>query len=86
MTHLLDSRKQTHGDFVEQFRISQELKEIIRDYQFNTLSDVHKEALEMILMKVSRIVAGDAHHADHWQDIAGYAMRSVEWMNQFNDK
>jgi hypothetical protein len=27
----------------------------------------------MILNKVSRILAGDPGHVDHWDDIAGYA-------------
>jgi hypothetical protein len=31
------------------------------------------EALDMILHKIGRIVAGDATFKDHWVDIAGYA-------------
>ena len=36
-----------------------------------------KEALEMISLKVARILNGDADVTDHWHDIAGYA-RLVE--------
>jgi hypothetical protein len=36
-----------------------------------------REALEMIAHKISRILAGDPHFADHWTDISGYA-RLVE--------
>ena len=73
---MLDNRTRTHGHFVEQFRLSQELKEILRQYNWNKLSDVHKEALEMICMKISRIVTGDPTHEDHWIDISGYAQRA----------
>ena len=76
MESLLNDRTRTHGHFVEQFRLSQELKEILRQYNWNKLSDVQKEALEMIVMKISRIVTGDPTHDDHWTDIAGYAKRA----------
>ena len=44
--------------------------------QFADLLDtdaVISEALDMILHKIGRIVAGDATFKDHWVDIAGYA-------------
>jgi hypothetical protein len=31
------------------------------------------EALDMICLKISRIVTGDHNAVDHWQDIEGYA-------------
>jgi len=31
------------------------------------------EAIHMICVKLARIVCGDPNHADHWDDIAGYA-------------
>lgn len=36
-------------------------------------SNLQKYALDMIAMKLSRLVAGDANKADTWHDIAGYA-------------
>lgn len=86
MDHLLDARNRTHGDYIEQFRIAQELKDILRTYEWNALSDVHREAIEMICVKLSRIVAGDASHADHWSDVAGYALRAKDFIDRFNDK
>lgn len=38
-----------------------------------SLSPSQTEALQMIAHKMSRIYAGDPNHADHWDDIAGYA-------------
>ena len=85
MDNLLNKRQETHGDYQEQFRIAQELKEVLRCYEWNKLSDVHKEALEMICTKISRIIAGDSHHIDHWDDVAGYAKRSAESIRRFTD-
>jgi hypothetical protein len=36
------------------------------------MSDVKKESLEMIALKLSRILSGQADYRDHWDDIAGY--------------
>ena len=40
---------------------------------WKSLSEVQKEALEMIQHKIGRILAGNPDHKDHWDDIAGYA-------------
>lgn len=37
------------------------------------LSFDKKEALEMIVHKIARILNGDPNHKDSWQDIVGYA-------------
>jgi hypothetical protein len=37
-----------------------------------------KEGIEMIEHKLCRILCGDPNFRDHWQDIAGYAMRVLE--------
>jgi hypothetical protein len=40
---------------------------------WDRLNDVQREAVEMILHKVGRIISGDPNVHDHWDDIAGYA-------------
>ena len=72
---LLDARETTHGDFAVTARVAQQLKQIIRNTgQLNAnLTDIQRESLDMIATKIARIVAGDCAHADHWQDIIGYA-------------
>lgn len=35
--------------------------------------DIITYAIDMILMKLSRIAAGDENYTDNWHDIAGYA-------------
>lgn len=78
---ILNERQKTHGEFETHAVITQELKRIIRKTQFKldqqpafeSLPSSHKEALEMICHKIGRILNGNAHHKDHWDDIAGYA-------------
>lgn len=70
---LLTERKSVHGDFNVQFECAQRLKAVVKDYGYHSMKQVPREALEMILVKISRIVTGDPAHADHWTDLAGYA-------------
>jgi Domain of unknown function (DUF6378) len=71
---LLAERHRTHGSFADNARYSQAIKELMHSApHWPTLSDVHKEALEMIALKLSRILSGQASFEDHWADIAGYA-------------
>lgn len=68
----LEARKRTHGDFSDHARITQGLKDVLLAERDN-LSEIHKEAIDMILHKIGRIYAGDPNVHDHWDDIAGYA-------------
>lgn len=78
-TALLAERGKTHGDFTQNALASQQLKYTMREYAgFDALTPVQKEALDMIAMKISRIITGNAGIADHWDDIAGYARLASE--------
>lgn len=68
----LKARQNVHGEFADNSAISQELKNVVRSHD-GELSDMQKEALDMIVHKISRILAGNPNHKDHWHDIAGYA-------------
>ena len=71
---ILKERNATHGDYLIQSSVCQELKRLIREGpSWYFMEDNHKDALEMICMKMSRIVTGDHTHKDSWVDIAGYA-------------
>lgn len=70
----LVDRNRTHGDFHEQAELSGVIKELLRTQtNWRNLSYGQKEALEMIAVKISRILHGNPHHRDSWHDIAGYA-------------
>ena len=70
----LDAREKTYGDFDLQAMISQDLKQIMRATpQWPESPDIEKEALDMIVHKMARILNGGVRDSDNWHDIAGYA-------------
>lgn len=76
---ILKERARTHGNF----RIQAHNSQLLKEHLFNKLwldpeapvelNDTIKEALEMILVKLSRISCGNPYEVDHYKDIAGYA-------------
>lgn len=74
---MLEERQKTHGSFAHHAGNTQRLKVVLKTSRgmggFNDLSDEHKEALEMIVHKIGRILAGNPNFEDHWLDIVGYA-------------
>ena len=71
---ILTQREKTHGKYADVSKLSQTLKEILRDTpNWDVLKDGQKEALEMICNKLGRLLSGDADFRDHWDDIGGYA-------------
>lgn len=76
---ILNEREKTHGDFGRTAYLTQRFKtalhDELEDQSFSrNLDIVRKEAIEMIFFKIARIICGDPNRADHWDDIAGYAM------------
>lgn len=70
----LADRGKTHGSFAENAHISQIIKGFMRQApNWGRLTQVQKEALEVIAAKVSRILSGNPNEPDHWHDIQGYA-------------
>lgn len=71
---ILAERKKTHGSFYANSRVSQEFKAIMYSQTSGaSFSPEMREGLDMIFHKLSRIIAGNPNHEDHWDDIAGYA-------------
>lgn len=71
---ILNERNRAHGDYTTQATIAQDIKDTVRSGpNYNNLSPSHREALEMIAVKMARILSGNPNHQDHWDDIAGYA-------------
>ena len=76
---LLQERKKTHGSFEQNASISQAIKHIYHSKgHYPAENFVYCEALDMIALKLSRILSGQANFKDHWDDIAGYAKLASE--------
>ena len=77
---VLNARGSKYGVAADQFSTSQEFKRIVRRFE-NKLDPVQLEALDMVVMKISRILHGDPNYADSWVDIAGYAQLEADRLN-----
>lgn len=78
---ILDERGDRYGNYLEQTRISNALLAVIDGHlrrQDKTLEADQADALNMIAVKIARIVNGDPDYADNWTDIAGYATLVAE--------
>lgn len=87
---LLQTREQTHGNFTYNAVWAQCLRDMFRngcidvngmesnDPNWDQLPARHREALDAIALKLSRILSGQSNFKDHWDDIAGYAKLASE--------
>ena len=76
---LLDTRGTTHGSFADNARNGQQLRAFFRrSPHWDAMPEVHRESLDMIACKLSRILSGQSTHDDHWRDIAGYATLALD--------
>lgn len=73
-TRLITARERTHGDFGANAQIIQSTTQLWRHHVgWSTLDTAQMYALEMIAVKIGRILCGKPDHKDSWNDIAGYA-------------
>lgn len=72
---VIEQREASHGSYYHQARTAQELKKLIHDHShgWRSLSVEQRESLDMIAVKISRILNGNPNEPDHWRDLAGYA-------------
>lgn len=78
-SHQVIDRQKTHGKFTEHARVSQALKDAMRQESgWARLDPDMREALDMAQHKVARILTGDPTVQDHWDDVVGYASRVAE--------
>lgn len=74
-------RGSVYGDFVENAQCAQEIKEAMRAFSgWKHLPPTIREGLDLIALKMSRIVTGDWEHEDNPHDIAGYATRMEQFI------
>lgn len=77
----IDQRRASHGHFRNQCLLTQALKNTMRcGLNWGNMHPALQEALEMIQLKISRILQGDPTFEDHWVDIAGYAQAALVYV------
>jgi len=75
--NILDQRGNQYGDYMAMSHVAQALKSVVSNHISQignrTVSPIHLESLDSILLKIARIANGNANNLDSWTDIAGYA-------------
>lgn len=72
---MLDDRGNTHGQFSDNALITQTNEQMFRKLPgYENATPTEREAMHMIIQKLSRAFSGDVHYDDHWFDIIGYAL------------
>ena len=73
------ARQSTHGIFSENTKFIQAAKDLARQGpNWATMPAYQREAVDMLMHKIGRILYGDPSHLDHWVDISGYSDRVVK--------
>jgi len=71
---ILEERGSRYGNYLRQTQISKRIQNTMKLCEsYSDLATDQQDALEMIAVKISRILNGDPNYADNWCDIAGYA-------------
>jgi len=74
---LLEVREGTHGSFKVNARVYRLFCNVVQQ-EGAKLNTEQGLAMDMIFVKLARIVSGNANTKDHWEDIAGYAKLGSE--------
>lgn len=70
----LQERGARYGTFGENSRIAQDLKDVVRQStNWESMASDQREAIDMILSKISRLTTGNPDYLDNWHDIGGYS-------------
>lgn len=77
MTNINDTLRERgalHGDFATNAHIAQGVKTFCANQPgYDNLTEVQREAIDLIATKLARILSGANNAIDNWHDIAGYA-------------
>lgn len=83
---VLNQRQTTYGSFTKNAEVSQMLKYFMaQGTNYKQMPMAHREALEMIVHKIARIVNGDPNYIDNWVDIIGYSQLVIEEIKSYEE-
>lgn len=82
----IEQRDARYGRFAHGAEIMQSIKQKMRSADgWRSLESDQKEALEMIVHKIGRILNGDPNYVDSWLDIAGYSSLIVDRLEKSDE-
>lgn len=83
---VLNQRQATYGSFTKNAEVSQMLKYFMtQGTNYKQMPVAHREALEMIVHKIARIVNGDPNYIDNWIDMCGYSQLVIEEIMSYEE-
>ena len=75
---ILAERRDTHGLWREQAALAYSVRRVLQTHpRWRRLPPFASEAIDHIVTKISRAIAGEWEHKDHWIDICGYSQLAV---------
>lgn len=81
--NVLAARERNYGEFTDNAYYAQNIKEDMREApNWDVMADDVKEALDLIVSKIARMLSGNAEYADSWLDIQGYAKLIEDRINK----
>ena len=84
---VLNQRQAAYGSFTKNAEVSQMLKYFMtQGTNYKQMPVAHREALEMIVHKIARIVNGDPNYIDNWVDIIGYSQLVIEEIKSYDEE
>lgn len=86
VSEIIDEREKTHGDFRAMSGTNIQIQNAIEKGEgYKWLNASQLTSLQMIAVKIARIVNGDPNHIDSWDDIAGYATLVSKEIKAYNE-
>ena len=84
---ILKERNAQYGDFKTECIIISLIKGSIKGWAggLGQMKPHHEHAVDMIIMKLVRIVNGDPEYIDNWRDIEGYSKLVADLMEKDNE-
>ena len=83
---VLNQRQATYGSFTKNAEVSQMMKYFMaQGTNYKQMPMAHREALEMIVHKIARIVNGDPNYIDNWIDICGYSQLVIGEIKSYEE-
>ena len=79
----IPNRDEQHGGLEAVGLLAQNMKGTLRaGANWHRLTPAQREALDMMMHKVARILSGDSQLRDHWLDAAGYPLCIARMMEE----